>query len=114
MRSAMIYVGEQPAAMLHQHDDGSFELDYLEAYSQRTGASAISLTLPLQAQPYRSEHLFPFFFNLLPEGTNRRALCQLHRIEPDDYFSMLLEVAGTDTIGAVRVVPFPNQAVGDE
>jgi len=105
MRCAKVYVREKLAAELSQHDDGSFELRYLEEYLIQSDVVAISLTLPLQGEAYESKTLFPFFFNLLPEGTNKRALCQLHRIESDDYFSILLQVAGEDTIGAVRVVP---------
>lgn len=114
MRSALVYVREKPAAQLTQHDDGSMELTYLEEYLNLADATDISLTLPMRPEPYRSENLFPFFFNLLPEGSNKRTLCYLHRIEKDDYFSILLQVAGADTIGAVLVVPASTNQSDDE
>ena len=41
---------------------------------------------------------------VIPEGANKRVLCSTKRIDPDDYFGLLLEVAGDDTVGAVKVV----------
>jgi serine/threonine-protein kinase HipA len=61
------------------------------------------LTLPKSKREFTSSTLFPFFFNLIPEGANKRLLCSKKRIDFDDYFGILLEVAGGDTIGAVTI-----------
>ena len=108
MRSAEIFVHDVAAASLSQDDGGNFLLWYHPDYLERPDAKPISLSLPLDEKPYHSKRLFPYFFNLLPEGSNKRALCTTHRIDADDYFSILLRVAGTDTVGAVRVVPKDN------
>jgi len=114
MRSAEVYVHDVAAASLSQDEDGEFLLWYHPDYLKRPDATPISLSLPLTAAPYHSKTLFSYFFNLIPEGSNKRVLCTMHRIDADDYFSILLRVAGTDTIGAVRVVPSgttpPNDA----
>jgi serine/threonine-protein kinase HipA len=52
---------------------------------------------------YHSKHLFPFFYNMLPEGSNKQVVCRFWRIDEDDYFGLLLTTAKNDTIGAVTV-----------
>jgi serine/threonine-protein kinase HipA len=69
----------------------------------------ISLTLPKTQQEYHSKYLFPFFYNMLPEGSNKQIVCKHLRIDPDDYFGLLMSVAKTDTIGAVRVIKIEQQ-----
>ncbi len=68
-----------------------------------TDTPAISLTLPKTQQEYKSEYLFPFFYNMLPEGYNKQTICFESRIDTDDYFGLLLTVAKQDTIGAVQI-----------
>jgi serine/threonine-protein kinase HipA len=65
---------------------------------------AISLTLAKTTQEYHSDFLFPFFYNMLPEGTNKQVVCRLLRIDENDYFGLLLSTAKYDTIGAVTVM----------
>ena len=65
---------------------------------------SISLTMPKNKLEFQSSTLFPFFFNLIPEGVNKQLICRKKRIDRDDYFGLLLEVAGGDTIGAVKVI----------
>ena len=64
----------------------------------------ISLTLPKTEKIYESEFLFPFFYNMLPEGSNKQVVCKLNRIDQTDYFGLLLTTAKNDTIGAVTVL----------
>jgi HipA-like protein len=48
--------------------------------------------------------LFPFFTNMLPEGSNKQIVCKHHRIDDKDYFGLLMTIAKYDSIGAVRVI----------
>jgi len=41
---------------------------------------------------------------LIPEGVNKQLICKKKRMDRHDYFGILLEVAGGDTIGAVKVI----------
>lgn len=41
---------------------------------------------------------------MIPEGVNKRLICSKKRIGHEDYFGILLEVAGGDTIGAVKII----------
>lgn len=63
----------------------------------------VSLSMPLREEEYRSEILFPYFFNLLSEGENRAMQASLLHIDKDDDFGILMATAGYDTVGAVTV-----------
>ncbi len=92
------------AGYLTQHDDGSFTFNYHDEWLSDTSKPAISLTLPKHQAQYHSEHLFPFFQNMLPEGANKQVACRLNRIDKDDSFGLLMATCQHDSIGAVKVV----------
>ncbi|MHA8067084.1 HipA N-terminal domain-containing protein [Aquirufa sp. ROCK2-A2] len=104
MRSGQVYYKNELAGELSQQDDGSFIFSYALQWLKDSNKPSISLTLPKSKVEFQSATLFPFFFNLIPEGVNKRLLCSKKRIDQDDYFGILLEIAGGDTIGAVRVI----------
>lgn len=103
MRKATVFYKEEDAGELTQHDDGSFTFRYNDLWMADKNKPAISLTLPKKLQEHHSKFLFPFFFNMLPEGSNKEIVCRLMRIDQDDYFGILITVAQHDTIGAVTV-----------
>ncbi|MEZ4775543.1 MAG: HipA N-terminal domain-containing protein [Bacteroidia bacterium] len=104
MRSARVLFRENEAGLLSQLDDGSFTFRYHDVWKADSSKPSISLTLPKTRGEFRSKYLFPFFFHLLPEGPNREAVCKYLRIDPDDHFGLLVNIAKADTIGAVRVI----------
>jgi HipA-like protein len=103
MRQATVFFKGQEAGTLTQSDDGSFVFQYSHSWVDDGTKPAISLTLPKTKLAYCSSFLFPFFYNLLPEGSNKQVVCQFNRIDRNDYFGLLLTTAGNDTIGAVTV-----------
>jgi serine/threonine-protein kinase HipA len=103
MRSGQVFYKNELAGMLSQLDNGSFNFQYDERWLNDNSKPSISLTLPKTKMKFQSSTLFPFFFNLIPEGVNKRLVCIKKRIDQDDYFGILLEVAAGDTIGAVKV-----------
>jgi HipA-like protein len=103
MRRAKIFYKGEEAGILIQHDDGSFTYKYTDLWIADQNKPSISLTLPKTTQEYRAEYLFPFFFNMLPEGTNKEIVCRLERLDKEDHFGLLLTAAKYDTIGAVTV-----------
>ena len=103
MRQADILYKGRKAGLLTQNDNGSFTFLYDNIWLSDNSTPPISLTLPKTNKMYKSEHLFPFFYNMLPEGTNKEVVCKLMRIDRNDYFSLLLITAQYDTIGAVTV-----------
>jgi serine/threonine-protein kinase HipA len=109
MRKAKVLFKGEEAGLLSQYDDGTFEFQYHPSWLTDTGKQDISLTLPKREEPYRSDYLFPFFYNMLPEGSNKQVVCQLNRLDQDDYFGLLLTIAKNDAIGAVTVIKMENQ-----
>ena len=104
MRKAAILYKNEEVGILTQHDNGSFSFKYVNSWITDDKKPAISLTFPKSQQEYHSEHLFPFFYHMLPEGSNKQIVCKLNRLDSNDYFGLLLTTAKNDTIGAVRVV----------
>ena len=104
MRKAVILYKGEEAGILTQHDDGAFTYRYNDTWMADSSKPGISLTLPKSQQEYNSQYLFPFFYNMLPEGSNKQVVCNLMRIDPYDFFGLLVTTAQNDTIGAVRVL----------
>ena len=104
MRQATILYKNKEAGVLIQHDDGTFTFKYDNSWINDATKPAVSLTLPRKQQEYHSKYLFPFFYNMLPEGSNKQVVCKLNRLDLDDYFGLLLTTAKYDNIGAIRVV----------
>jgi HipA-like protein len=104
MRKAKILFRDEEAGILAQQDDGSFTFRYNDNWLADNNKTGISLTLPKTGQEYYSKFLFPFFYHMLPEGSNKQVVCKLNRIDPSDYFGLLMTTAKNDPIGAVRVI----------
>ncbi len=103
MRQAEIYFKGEKAGLLTQLDNGYFIYEYNDLWLSNDSKPPISLTLPKNKNIYKSDYLFPFFYNMLPEGINKQVVCKHMRIDNDDFFSLLLITARYDTIGAVTV-----------
>lgn len=105
MRQCEVFVHDRKAGVLTENARNSYEFDYDKEYLKSKDAVPVSLTLPLSDKPYHSEVLFPFFFNMLSEGDNRKLQSRMLHIDEDDDFGILLATAQYDTIGAVTVKP---------
>ncbi len=103
MRQAIILYKDEEAGILIQHNDGSFTFRYNNTWITDNKKPSISLTLPKTKQEYHSKFIFPFFYNMLPEGSNKQVVCKHNRIDKSDYFGLLMTTAKNDSIGAVRV-----------
>jgi len=103
MRAAKVYMNKILAGVLTENNDGSYIFRYDDDYFSNPVYSSISLTLPKTQQEYRSKTFFPFFYNMLSEGANKRIQCQLFKIDEDDAFGHLMATAHTDVIGAITV-----------
>lgn len=64
-RTAYVYVRNIFAGELSETDFG-YSFVYDEEYLQKENATAVSLTLPLSKNEYKSKTLFPFFDVLAP------------------------------------------------
>jgi serine/threonine-protein kinase HipA len=98
-RKADVFYHGRLAGILEETDDG-YRFIYSSAYL-KTG-KPVSLSLPLQKEPFESGTLFPFFAGMNSEGWYRDIVCATKKIDPADEFGILL-VTGENTIGAVTV-----------
>ena len=101
MRRAEIFVQDRLAGMLEEYDRG-YRFSYLPDYLADSTAMAISLSLPLQAEPYEDKRLFPFFDGLIPEGWLLNVAEETWKIKYNDRFGLMLKCC-KDCIGAARV-----------
>jgi HipA-like protein len=105
MKQVLVYNNNDLAARLTLTDEKEYVFRYEDSYFRDSSKYGISLTLPKSQQEYRSKVLFPFFFNMLAEGLNKRLQSRQLQIDENDHFSFLLSTAGSDTIGAVTIKP---------
>ncbi|WP_194851163.1 HipA N-terminal domain-containing protein [Nonlabens antarcticus] len=104
MRDARVFYKKKEAGRLTQLDDGSFVFRYLDQWFDESSKPAVSLTLAKTQQEYRSDFLFPCFYNMLPEGSNKQTVCFENRLDLEDHFGILLTTARHDTIGAIQIL----------
>ena len=102
MRQCKVYVHDVEAGILQETDAREYVFNYDENYH----GEPVCLSMPVRKEPYRSAHLFPYFFNMLSEGSNRQTQSLLLHIDENDDFGIMLATAQYDTIGAVTVKPF--------
>ncbi len=108
MRRAFVYRNNELAGTLTEENRKSYVFRYNDDWFKDERKPAVSLTLPKTQIEFRSPFLFPFFFNMLSEGVNRKLQSKQLRIDEEDNFGLLLATARYDTIGAVTVRP-PNE-----
>jgi serine/threonine-protein kinase HipA len=100
-RAGQVFYQDKLAGIITENEEGySFQYDNL--YLQNPDSQAISLILPVKAEPYFSKILFPFFDGLIPEGWLLDIATENWKINPRDRMGLLLTVCG-DCIGAVSV-----------
>lgn len=103
-RSGKIYRCCMLAGHIEELSDGSYRFTYDTGYLASAEPKPVSLTLPLQVEPFVSPTLFPFFYGLLAEGNLKAMQCQKLKLDENDHFGRLLKTADCDTIGDITVV----------
>jgi serine/threonine-protein kinase HipA len=106
MRKAEIYMLGRLAGQLEERDSG-YVFAYAPAYLESVAAEAISLSLPLQSEPFEDKRLFPFFDGLIPEGWLLEIAEQTWKLNPRDRMGLLLACC-RDCIGAVSIIPLED------
>ena len=99
-RQAHAYYRGRLAGTLAELSEGGYRFVYEPTYLEV--GPAISLTLPLQAEPFESPELFPFFAGLVPEGWYLRIVAPTIKVDETDTFGLLLHTC-QDCIGAVSM-----------
>jgi len=103
-RSGKVYRCGMLAGRIEELPGGGYRFVYDTGYLASAEPKPVSLTLPLQVEPFVSPTLFPFFYGLLAEGNLKAMQCRKLKLDADDHFGRLLKTADSDTIGDVTVV----------
>lgn len=101
MRKCKVFIHDIEAGILTETDDHEYVFSYNDGYH----GEPVCLAMPVTNKTYRSDHLFPYFFNMLSEGSNRQVQSLLHHIDEKDDFGIMLATAQHDVIGAVTIKP---------
>ena len=87
MRQCKVFVHDVEAGILQETDSREYIFTYNEGYH----GEPVCLAMPVRQEPYRSEHLFPYFFNMLSEGANREIQSMVHHIDEHDDFGIFIQ-----------------------
>lgn len=104
-RQAKVYYRKKFAGTLSELPEGGYRFVYDGSYL--VDGTAISLTLPLQAEAFESEVMFSFFAGLVPEGWYLRIVAPTIKVDASDTFGLLMRTC-EDCIGAVSLREVKN------
>lgn len=107
MRKAAIYIQDIFCGVL-QEDENGFHFQYDAAYLSKKEALPLSPTMPLTAEPFEKEMMFPVFDGLIPEGWLLDIASTSWKIDPRDRMALLLACC-RDCIGDISVKPIENE-----
>jgi len=99
-----VYIDTAKVGILSGEDSGEYSFTYEASWLGNKAPIPLSLSLPLQLEPFPPEASKAFFSNLLPEGQLRDHFASKHRVSPDDDFGLLAALGG-DCAGAVALYP---------
>jgi len=103
MRQAKIFIDDILAGILSENEEGYF-FQYEKTYLDSMFKKPVSLTLPLQKEPFKAEYLFPFFDGLIPEGWLLNIAQKNWKLNPRDRMGLLMATC-KDCIGNISVTP---------
>ena len=89
MKQGKIYIKDVFCGILTESEDG-YTFEYDKEYLKTEGARALSPTMPLTAEPYHKEMMFPVFDGLIPEGWLLDIAQSSWKINARDRMSLLL------------------------
>lgn len=76
---------------------------YNDEYLSAGDPAPVSLSLPLQKEPFSSDQTRNYFESLLPEGFSRRAVADWIKTDERDYLT-ILSFLGRECLGAVKII----------
>ncbi len=98
-----VFYNNRFAGIIEKTDRGEYVFTYDNDYYTDALSENISISLPKNKKVYYSKFLFPFFFGLLSEGTNKEKQCRLLKIDENDNFTRLIKTVDADAIGPVTI-----------
>jgi HipA-like protein len=109
MKQGKVFNNSTMAGIISKSENGVYTFKYNSDYVANINLRAISISFPKQNKIFESKVLFPFFFSLLSEGSNKKLQSKLLKIDEDDYFEFLLKTTNHETIGAIKVEEVINE-----
>ncbi len=103
MQKGKVFRNNILAGYIIKFSENEYSFVYAKEYLNKEDAKPISLTFPLQEEEFKSNYLFPFFYNLLAEGSLKDIQCKELRIDKNDDFSRLLLTTKENTIGSITI-----------
>lgn len=107
MRQASIYIQDAFSGILTEDENG-FHFQYDSDYLKSLEALPLSPTMPLTAEPYNKEMMFPVFDGLIPEGWLLDIATSSWKLDPRDRMGLLMACC-KDCIGDISVKPVGNE-----
>jgi serine/threonine-protein kinase HipA len=99
-----VWWGDQTVGALRIDRQGDIEFTYDEAWRAASHARAISVSLPLRAEPFLRRETRPFFEGLLPEENQRIAVARALGVSQQNEFRLLEQIGG-EVAGALSLWP---------
>ncbi|MBL8755627.1 MAG: HipA N-terminal domain-containing protein [Planctomycetes bacterium] len=100
----MVRLSGERCGVLEELSGGATRFRYDAEWLDARDARPVSLTMPLQPEPYEARSLLPFFSNLLPEGWLLDVSLARLKVARDDAFGLLLATC-RDCMGEVEIEP---------
>lgn len=99
-----VWWGDQTVGALRIDQQGDIEFTYVDAWRNAPDARAISISLPLRAEPFLRRETRPFFEGLLPEESQRIAVARALGISQQNEFRLLEQIGG-EVAGGLSLWP---------
>ncbi len=107
MRELKVYIeisGKQTlVGTIRGNDFTDAFFSYHDEYLSAGNPAQISISLPLQKEPFSPERTRNYFESLLPEGFSRTAVADWIKVDEKDYLT-ILSCLGRECLGAIKIV----------
>jgi serine/threonine-protein kinase HipA len=101
MKHLNVFLHKELIGKLSSHN-GALNFCYDEKYVEKQGSVTLSISLPLQKEPFSHQESSAFFSGLLPDDQVRKRLARYLGVSDKNTFSLLSEIGG-ECAGAVSL-----------
>ena len=91
-----------PVGSICGNDSSDAVFQYSDEYLQSAASTSLSISLPLQTDPFSPAQTARYFEGLLPEGFTRRSVAQWMHVDEGDYIA-ILHGLGRECLGAICI-----------